>query len=262
VLTELGVAKLWGEHPERAWTFMRYWAAPAAHWLAPGYTYGIERLPAEGGGVVAANHFNEIDPAILGAHSRRTLYYMAKIELLSIPIAGELLRWTGAFAVRRGEGDRDSIRVARWAASAGHMVGIFMEGTRQKLPVPGRAHPGAAMVAINEGVPLIPCGMDTFGWTLTNRRRSAVVWGEPIDVSAFPRTGRGYKEASLVLEQEVHRLWRQAAEAVAAGCPETLPDGTPRGNVGVRRFISHPELEAWPTDEWAEGPLGPVFPGR
>jgi 1-acyl-sn-glycerol-3-phosphate acyltransferase len=262
VLTELGITKLWGEDPENCWRIMRWSAAPVALRLAPGYAYGIDRLPATGGGVVAANHFSEIDPAVLGALSRRTLYYMSKIELLSVPIAGEVLRWTGAFAVRRGEGDRDSIRVARWLVREGHMVGMFMEGTRQKFGYPGPVHPGAVMVAVNEGVPVIPCGIDTFGWTIRNRRRGSVVWGEAIDLSGLPKTGKGYKEGAALLEAEIHRLWRQAAQAYADGFPERLPDGTPRGRVSPRRFIATRGLRAWPTEEWAREPLGPVYPGR
>ena len=113
-------------------------------------------MPAEGGLVAASNHFSEVDPAILGLHCRRQLYYMAKIELLEVPIAGEILRWTGAFAVRRGEGDRDSVRMARWVVSHGHGLGVFAEGTRQQFGYPGPMHPGAAMIAIQEGVPIVP----------------------------------------------------------------------------------------------------------
>jgi len=214
VLTALGLYKLLGENPERVWPFARRFARPITNLIAPSWGYGHERVPETGGAVVASNHFSEIDPAVLGLHSRRTLYYMAKIELLSVPIAGEFLHWTGAFAVRRGEGDRDSIRVARWAARAGHVVGMFMEGTRQQLAHPGPMHPGAAMVAIQEEVPVVPAGIDTFGWGLRNRRTCCVVWGEPIRLD-LPRTGKGYKEGAALLEEEVVRLWRVAAQAVA-----------------------------------------------
>ncbi len=156
MLTQLGLYKLVGENPERAWPVARWFATPLVNVFAPSWGYGHDRVPEEGPGVVAANHFSAIDPAVLGIHSRRTLYYMAKTELLSVPIGGELLRWTGAFGVRRGEGDRDSVRVARWAVREGHMVGIFMEGTRQQLGYPGPMHPGAAMIAIQEAVPVIP----------------------------------------------------------------------------------------------------------
>ncbi len=259
MLTRLGLYKLFGENPERAWPFARRAVIPIARLFAPSYGYGVDRLPAEGGVVVAANHFSELDPALLGLYSRRTLYYMAKIELLSVPIAGELLRWTGAFAVRRGEGDRDSVRMARWVVRQGHGLGVFAEGTRQQLGYPGPMHPGAIMIAVQEEVPLVPCGIDTWGWTPTNRRPCCIVWGEPMRLDV-PRTGKGYKEGAAIVGEIVTGLWRQAAQAVADGFPEALPDGAPRsGTVGTDRSIAFPDLPRWPEDDWAVAPLGPVY---
>ena len=260
MLTRLGLYRLLGENPERTWPVARRATTPILQRFAPSWGYGHELLPATGGVVVAANHFSEIDPAVLGLHSRRTLYYMAKIELLSAPIAGELLRWTGAFAVRRGEGDRDALRVARWAARAGHGVGVFTEGTRQQLGHPGPMHAGAAMIAIQEDAPVVPCGIDTYGWSVRNRRRCCVVWGEPVRLD-LPRTGKGYKEGTAVLAELIVALWRTAAQAVANGFPPTLPNGLRRGGpIKVSDALSYPELPAWPDEEWAARPLGPVYP--
>ena len=99
-------------------------------------------MPLTGGAVLAANHLSAIDPPAIGVYSTRAIRYMTKVELLQLPLAGEFLRMTGTFAVRRGEGDRDSLRVARWLAREGHVVGMFMEGTRQKFGYPGPAHSG------------------------------------------------------------------------------------------------------------------------
>ena len=44
----------------------------------------------------------------------------------------------------------------------------------------------------------------------------------------IPANGKGYKEAGEILRLEILRLWRQAAEAVHDGFPETLPDGAKR----------------------------------
>jgi 1-acyl-sn-glycerol-3-phosphate acyltransferase len=259
MLTRLGLYRLLDENPERAWELARALATPLMRRFVPSFGYGHDRLPEAGGLVVAANHFSAIDPALLGIHSRRTLYYMAKVELVSVPIAGELLRWTGTFAVRRGEADRDSLRVARWAAREGHAVGVFAEGTRQQLGYPGPMHAGAAMIAIQEGVPVVPAGIDSFRWTLRNRRPCCVVWGEPMRLD-LPRTGRGYKEGTALIEERIHGLWRQAAEAVANGFPPSLPDGARRAlPVEGRRALVLEELPAWPEEEWAAGPLGPVY---
>jgi 1-acyl-sn-glycerol-3-phosphate acyltransferase len=259
-LTRLGFYKVWGENPERAWKTFRLFVAPISRLLAPGAGYGGERVPATGGVVLASNHFAGIDPSLIGAYCPRVVYYMAKIELLSVPIVGEFLHWTGAFAVRRGEGDRDSIRVARWLAAHGHVVGMFMEGTRQKFGYPGPVHPGAVMVAMQEDVPIVPCGIDSFGWSPLNRRPCAVVFGDPIRLEGIAKSGSGYKEGAAIVEKEVHRLWRLAAQAVHDDIPDELPDGTRRSaHVYFPSGVEDPSLEPWPTDSWAEGPLGPVY---
>jgi 1-acyl-sn-glycerol-3-phosphate acyltransferase len=260
MLLELGAYRLWRNDPVRVWRFMRLWLPGMLRVLAPNAGYGVPRMPARGGAVLAANHLSAIDPPAIGVYSTRAIRYMTKVELLQAPLAGEFLRMTGTFAVRRGEGDRDALRVARWLVREGHVVGMFMEGTRQKLGYPGPAHAGAAMVAMQEGVPVVPVGVDTFGWSPRNRRPFAVAIGEPLDLSVFPANGKGYKEATGLVEAEVARLWHLAAQAVADGLPEQLRDGTPRSpEVWLREVEPPGRLRPWPTEPWAEGPLGPVY---
>jgi 1-acyl-sn-glycerol-3-phosphate acyltransferase len=231
VLTSLlrhSIPKLWREDPEVLWPYIRYVPGAVTLWLAPSRGYGLERVPRQGGGVVAANHLSAIDPPLVGALCPRTIYYMAKAELLAMPVVGEILQWTGAFPVRRGAGDRESLRQARAIARDGHLVGVFVEGTRQRLGYPGRVLPGATMIALQEGLPVVPCGVYSFGWSRKNRMPCAVVWGDPIDLTGLPRSGRGYKRAADIVGAEILRLWRLAGEAVGAGFPSELPDGSRR----------------------------------
>jgi 1-acyl-sn-glycerol-3-phosphate acyltransferase len=227
-LTRLGIPKLWREDPEQLWPYARRLVTPVTMALAPSYGYGLERVPAEGGGVVAANHLSAIDPPLVGSLSPRTIYYMTKAELLEVPVVGEVLIWTGAFPVRRGAGDRESLRRARELARDGHMVGVFVEGTRQRFGYPGPVLPGAMMIALQEGLPIVPCGVYSFGWSLRNRMSCGVVWGDAIDLTGLPRTGRGHRQAADLVGNALLRLWRLAAEAVAAAFPPELPDGSLR----------------------------------
>ena len=247
-LTRLGLPRLWRSDVEVGWAFMRYWLAPATMAFAPSYAYGGDRVPLAGGAVLAANHLSAIDPPLLGTFSRRAVWYMTKAELLALPVVGQLFTWAGGFPIRRGESDRDGIRTARELVGEGRVVGVFAEGTRQRLGYPGPIHPGAAMIAMQEAVPVVPVGLESFGWSLGNRRPCCVVFGEPIRFDELPRSGRGYREASRALEAEIRRLWRQAAEAVAAGFPLELPDGTRRSGwvrpgAGVRT-VAAPRLSA------------------
>jgi 1-acyl-sn-glycerol-3-phosphate acyltransferase len=219
---------------EKSWRIGRLVAPPVTMLIAPGAGYGVERVPAEGGGVVAANHFSGIDHPLIGSFSPRPLYFLAKAELMEIPGLGALLRWLGVFGVRRGEGDREALRRAREIVRGGGLVCVHVEGTRQRFGHPGPLHPGGLMIAMQEGVPVIPLGLDTFGWSVRNRRLCAVVWGEPITLDDLPRNRKGYTEAADRVGAEILRLWRQAVEACVAGLPPELPDGTPRRGINPR----------------------------
>ena len=71
---------------------------------------GVERIPPEGGFVLAANHISNFDPWPLAMPlwPKRQLYFMAKVELFK-PVLGPILRAGGAFPVRRGERDLEAI---------------------------------------------------------------------------------------------------------------------------------------------------------
>jgi hypothetical protein len=76
--------------------------------------------------------------------------------------------------------------------------------------------------------------VDTFGWSPKNRRKCAVVWGEPMHLGGLARNRRGYAEAAETVGTEIVRLWRVAAEAAAAGLPPELPDGAKRSGINPK----------------------------
>lgn len=216
----LGLARVWGGNADGAWQFAKLVVPPALRVLAPGSSgYGLERMPLTGGVVLAVNHLAGIDPPLLGQNVRRPVYFMAKAELMATPVVGDVLRDVGVFSVRRGESDRDAIRHALEIAERGKVVGVFAEGTRQRTGHPGPVQAGAAMIAMQAGVPVLPCGLESFGWSVRNRRPCALVFGEPFPLDDIPRNGRGYKEGSERIQHELVRLWRQACEVVELGFP-------------------------------------------
>src|SRR6266511_361840 len=230
-LTELGIPKLWRDDPEVLWDPLRWGVAIAIlGYLAPGSRgYGLDRVPLTGGFVLAANHLAAVDHTVIGIYSPRTIFFMAKAELYEMPVIGELLSWTGIFPVRRGEADRDALREARRLVREGHVVGVHVEGTRQRFGYPGEVKIGGVMIAMQEGVPVVPCGVETFGWSAKhNRRACAAVWGNPISLEGLRRNKAGYGEATELVGSEIRRLWRLAAEAVQTEFPRELSDGAKR----------------------------------
>jgi 1-acyl-sn-glycerol-3-phosphate acyltransferase len=144
---------------------------------------GREHLPA-GGYVLAANHNSNFDPWPLGIplFPGRHLRFMAKSELFWTPFK-QFATAAGAFPVRRGERDTAAIETAAQLCREGHVVVMFPEGTRRKKGLrkkyEARAHTGAARIALDAGVPLVPAGIvgtDRLGRLAQLR----VSYGEPI----------------------------------------------------------------------------------
>jgi 1-acyl-sn-glycerol-3-phosphate acyltransferase len=175
--------------------------------------YGLDRVPRAGGLVYAINHMHWIDIPIMGALSPRNVHFVAKAEAAHFPALGRFLRWHGTIAVRRGEGDRDAVRLMRRAAREGGVVGLFVEGTRLKTGRPGPAQPGAAMIALQEHVPVVPVAIyGTQFWKVGNFAPCSLAFGEPLLFDGLPRGGRGYREATAEIERRINVLFDWLAD--------------------------------------------------
>jgi 1-acyl-sn-glycerol-3-phosphate acyltransferase len=147
---------------------------------------------------------------------------MAKIEAHRIRGLGVFIRAFGAFPVRRGESDREAVRTMRRIVSEGKALGLFVEGTRQRSGVPGPIQPGAAMVALQEDVPVVPVAIHgTQAWKPGSP--VSIAWGEPLRFDGLPRGGKGYREASLVVQNEIRRLWEWLVTIHELGRPSGVP---------------------------------------
>jgi 1-acyl-sn-glycerol-3-phosphate acyltransferase len=211
---------------DAAWTVGRLTLSQLVKVFGRLRVYGAERVPPEGGLVLALNHFHWLDPAAFGTACPRTIYYMAKAEAHRVPGLGQLIRSFGTFSVRRGESDREAIRMMRQVVRDGHALGLFVEGTRQNSGVPGEVKSGASMVALQEEVPVV-CGVvhGTQDWRPGNFRPVSVVWGNPMTFEGLPRNAKGYREASEEIQREIRSLWQWLVDIHAQGRPRrtTLP---------------------------------------
>jgi len=146
--------------------------------------HGKEHLPASGGYVLAANHWSNFDPWPLGMplFPRRFLRFMAKSELFWPPL-GWIVRAGGGFRVRRGERDEEAVETAIRLCRDGHVVVMFPEGTRRQKGFrktrEARAHTGAARIALEAGVPLLPAGIVGTD-RLARLARLRVAYGAPV----------------------------------------------------------------------------------
>lgn len=186
---------------------------------APFRVYGRERIPANGPVVLCFNHFSWLDPWAIGSQVQRTLYYVAKQEAHDNPFIGPIIRLFGTIAVRRGESDREAVRIMREIVHRGDALGMFPEGTRQERE-PGPVLPGAAMIAVQEGAPVV-CGAieGTQDWRFGNFHPISIAFGEPLDVTHHPRNSKGYRAAAADIQRELRRLWEWLVVTQEQGRP-------------------------------------------
>lgn len=118
---------------------------------------GSKHIPKQGPVIIAANHRSFLDPFVIGAMSRRPMYFVAKRELFE---GHRLQRWflnsLGAFPVDRGNGDGDAMGSAKTILERGEPVVIFPEGTRIRPGGLGRPRRGVGRLALETGAPVVP----------------------------------------------------------------------------------------------------------
>src|SRR5690242_21662407 len=137
---------------------------PVLHGLYRLRVQGRENVPESGGFVLACNHLSNFDPWPLGMPlwPKHWLRFMAKAELYWWP-ATLILNAAGAFPVHRGRADVEAVHTAVRLAQEGNVVVMFPEGTRRKKGLVkkhhARARSGAARIALDAGVPLVPAAV-------------------------------------------------------------------------------------------------------
>ncbi len=119
---------------------------------------GIAHARVKGGLIVACNHRSFLDPFVVGGCLpwRRPMNYVAKVELFERRWQGWLLSRLGAFPIRRGESDEESMETARQIVERGGTVCIFPEGTRIRTGTIGSPKRGVGRLALQTGAPVLP----------------------------------------------------------------------------------------------------------
>jgi len=175
---------------------------------------GKEHIP-EGGCVLACNHVSSFDPWPLGMPlwPETFLRVMAKSELYWFPL-DKLLDALGAFPVHRGQRDTVAIETAVRLAREGNIVTMFPEGTRRTKGLmkkrEARPRSGAARIALEAGVPLVPAavrGTDR----LLRLGKLRVAYGAPVDIDDL----RG-QELTEAAQEATARLMARIEELEAS----------------------------------------------
>ena len=137
-----------------------------------------ENIPKEGAFICAGNHRSSIDPFLIGLGMKRQMAFVAKDSLFKIPVIKHLLRWVNANPIDRSGSPKLVISKTVDILRTGKPIAIFPEGTRNKgVEYLMSFKKGAALLAIEAGVPIIPVGIKNSSRTFG---RKTVIYGNPI----------------------------------------------------------------------------------
>ena len=156
---------------------------------------GTSNVPAEGGVLIVSNHLCNADPLFVSVACPRPTHFMAKKELFEVPVLRWAMRKFGEFPVDRGAADRWAIKRSFATLEQGIALGMFPEGTRSRSGALKEALPGAGLIGLRGGVPIVPVavigteklpllGSKALGASWRGFRGARVVFGEPFTIPA------------------------------------------------------------------------------
>ncbi|MCW2753515.1 MAG: 1-acyl-sn-glycerol-3-phosphate acyltransferase [Marmoricola sp.] len=193
-----------------------------------------DKIPADGGCVIAMNHVSHIDPLTLGwllYEHGRLVQYLTKDALFDVPIVKYIVRDARMIPVSRLTTDAaKAFEAACVSVRAGGCVGVYPEGTITKDPKgwPMRAKTGAARIALETGCPVVPIGQwgaqeilpaYTLRPHVFPRRTARYKVGDPVDLSDL----MGKPLTNDVLHQATDRIMDAITGLVAELRHETPP---------------------------------------
>ena len=167
---------------------------------------GLERLPASGPYLVAANHHNYLDGVVLAAALPEPIAFLVMPRVWrATPLHPWLHRRLGSIPLQLERPDVGALRGALRALEGGRVVGIFPEGPFSVRGRLERGLPGVGLLAGRAGVPVVPAGIRGTYEALLGRRGYiprrhplAVTFGSP---RRFAPEGHGRNVRSSITQR-------------------------------------------------------------
>jgi len=176
-----------------------------------------DRLPLEGGVILAGNHVSFLDPPLFGAACRREAFYLGRDTLFRHPLANWLLRSWNCVPIKREGGDIAAMRTALRLLAEGKAVLMFPEGTRSKDGRLQEARAGIGMIVARSRARIVP--MRIFGaekamprgTVIPRPAQVTIAFGEPFEYPFPPNLdqlrGEALKAVYLDVGREImHRI--------------------------------------------------------
>ena len=160
---------------------------PIYKFVFRGYLIGRENIPQKDSFILVSNHGSLLDPPLLGHALGRNISFMAKAELFKVPFLGLIIKACGAYPVRRGIADKNTIKTACKKLSNDNSIGIFIDGTRQKNGRVNKPKQGAALLAFKNQKLLLPVAI------VNSHRLMRFKFGIPIFSKIVIKVGKPFQ---------------------------------------------------------------------
>ncbi|MCW2699806.1 MAG: 1-acyl-sn-glycerol-3-phosphate acyltransferase [Blastococcus sp.] len=191
---------------------------------------GSEHVPASGGAIICSNHVSYFDFTYLGLAAlpqHRLVRFMAKAAVFDNWFAGRFMRAMKHIPVDRRAGTAAFESAVR-ALKDGEIVGVFPEATISESFELKEFKTGAARMAMEAGVPLLPTVLWGSQRVYTKGRKRDLTRGTPIRIHVgepfTPAPGSDPVEVTAELKARLTELLEHA-RATYAGAPRS-PDDT------------------------------------
>ena len=178
--------------------------------------YNAERVPLEGGVILASNHASFLDPPLVGAGVKRGINYLARENLFRFPVMGWVLRHWQVVPVDRDGGGAAGLRAILDRLLAGGAIILFPEGTRTRDGKLQPARSGIGLTVIKSTAPVVPVRVfgtfDAYGRHLRFPRphRVAVKYGQPMSFKQLRA------EAKVCSKPRLKGIYQQVANELMA----------------------------------------------
>lgn len=143
---------------------------------------GRNNIPKEGAVIIAGNHTNYLDAAMMISGPKRVVHTLSKKELFNNFLGNFFFRSMGCIPVNRASHDKNAQDEALTVLKNGEVIGIFPEGTRNKTKevlLPFKY--GAVSFAKKTGAYIVPFAIT--GKYKPFRKSVKITYGEPYKVS-------------------------------------------------------------------------------
>ena len=160
---------------------------------------GINNIPKDNGYIFCANHICFMDPLLIACNKKIEFHFIAKEELIKVPVLGWLLKKLNVIPVKRGTGDIGAMKKGIEVLKNGNSLIIFPEGTRSKTGKMGEAKNGMALLIKKTGCGIVPCAVIGKPSIF---KKTKLVYGDPVPAGFF----EGEKDLNIITDYIVEKI--------------------------------------------------------